>query len=123
MTQPTPMPFPAAALGADEIFDVAVIGAGGAGLSAALFAAIDGARVLLIESTEFVGGSTAYSAGTTWIPGTQLGATVNPEDTLARAAAFLDHAVGARAERSLREAFLAHGAAAVAKVQANSHLQ
>ena len=123
MPQPTPMPFPAAALGADEVFDVAVIGAGGAGLSAALFAAIDGARVLLIESTEFVGGSTAYSAGTTWIPGTQLGTTVNPEDTLARAAAFLDHAVGARAERSLREAFLAHGAAAVAKVQANSHLQ
>ena len=42
-------------------FDVVVVGAGGAGMSAALFAAIDGAKVLLVESTEYVGGTTAYS--------------------------------------------------------------
>ena len=35
-------------------FDVVVVGAGGAGMSAALFAAIDGAKVLLVESTEYV---------------------------------------------------------------------
>ena len=57
------------ALTPNETFDVVVVGAGGAGMSAALFAAIDGARVLLVESTEYVGGTTAYSAGTTWIPG------------------------------------------------------
>jgi hypothetical protein len=88
-----------------------------------VFAAIDGARVLLVESTEFVGGTTALSAGTTWIPGTHLAAGVNPDDTLANAATFLDHAVGTRAERSLREAFLAHGAAAVAKVEQHSRLK
>ena len=48
-----------------ESFDVVVIGAGGAGMSAALFAAIEGARVLLVERTEYVGGTTAWSAGTT----------------------------------------------------------
>jgi succinate dehydrogenase/fumarate reductase flavoprotein subunit len=47
-----------------------VIGAGGAGLSTALFAAIDGAKVLVVERTEYVGGTTAWSAGTTWVPGT-----------------------------------------------------
>jgi glycine/D-amino acid oxidase-like deaminating enzyme len=59
-----------------ESFDVVVIGAGGAGMSAALFAAIDGARVLLVERTEHVGGTTAYSGGTTWIPGTRHAAAV-----------------------------------------------
>ncbi len=51
-------------------FDLVVIGAGGAGLSAAVFAAMDGARVLVVEHTEYVGGTTAWSAGTTWVPGT-----------------------------------------------------
>ena len=54
----------------DEAFDLVVIGAGGAGLSAALFAALDGARVLIVERTGLVGGTTAWSAGTTWVPGT-----------------------------------------------------
>ena len=67
-------------------FDVVVVGAGGAGLGAALFAALDGAKVLLVERTGQVGGTTALSAGTTWVPGTALGATVNPADTLADAA-------------------------------------
>lgn len=40
-------------------YDVVVIGAGGAGMAAALYAAIDGASVLLIERSEFVGGTTA----------------------------------------------------------------
>jgi len=120
---PHPMPLSAAALQDGAEFDVVVVGAGGAGMSAALFAAIDGARVLLIESTEFVGGTTALSAGTTWIPGTHLAAGVNPDDSVERAATFLDHAVGGRADRALREAFLAHGAAAVAKVEQHSHLK
>ena len=38
-----------------ELFDVVVVGAGGAGLSAALFAALDGARVLIVERTGLVG--------------------------------------------------------------------
>jgi choline dehydrogenase-like flavoprotein len=72
-----------------ETFDVVVIGAGGAGLSAALFAAIDGARVLLVERTQYVGGTTALSAGTTWIPGTSHAAAVSQGDTIDIAGAFL----------------------------------
>ena len=75
-------------------FDLVVIGAGGAGLSAAVFAAIDGAKVLVVERTEFVGGTTAWSAGTTWVPGTHHSAAVNPADTLADAEKYLNHAVG-----------------------------
>ena len=106
-----------------ETYDVVVLGAGGAGMSAALYAAIDGARVLLVESTKYVGGTTAYSAATTWIPGTHLAPTVNPDDSIDRATGFLDRAVGERSDRRVREALLANGAAAVAKIEAHSHLK
>ncbi|MFC5522148.1 FAD-dependent oxidoreductase [Polaromonas jejuensis] len=104
-------------------YDVAVIGAGGAGMSAALVAAIAGKKVLLVESTEYVGGTTAWSGGTTWIPGTCHSASVNKTDTLADAARYLDNAVGPRSPAALRQAFLDHGAQAVAHIEANSELK
>ena len=104
-------------------FDLVVIGAGGAGLSAAVFAAIDGAKVLVVERTEFVGGTTAWSAGTTWVPGTHHAAAVNPSDKLADVTTYLNHAVGAQAPAALREAFLKHGGDAVAKIEAHSSMK
>lgn len=96
-------------LPADAAFDLVVIGAGGAGMAAALFAAIDGKQVLLVERTAFVGGTTAWSAGTTWVPGTHHAAKVNPNDTLADAARYLGNAIGERTPAALRQAFLDHG--------------
>lgn len=104
-------------------FDLVVIGAGGAGLCAAVFAAIDGAKVLVIEHTEYVGGTTAWSAGTTWVPGTHHTATVNPADTLDEAAKYLNHAVGEQAPAALRDAFLKNGHEAVAKIEAQSSMK
>ena len=104
-------------------YDVVVIGAGGAGMAAALFAAIDGAKVLLVEHTEFVGGTTAISAGTTWIPGTHHSATVNPTDTLADAARYLSNAIGERTPAALRQAFLDNGPVAIEKIEANSDVK
>ena len=112
-----------AALPEDARFDVVVIGSGGAGLSAALCAAIDGARVLVVERTSHLGGTTALSAGTTWVPCTERGLKVQPDDTLARASRFLDLAVGERADRRLRQAFLDNGPAAVAKLAHHSDVQ
>ncbi|MDO8249401.1 MAG: FAD-dependent oxidoreductase [Rhodoferax sp.] len=104
-------------------YDVVVIGAGGAGLSAALFAAIDGARVLLVEHTGYVGGTTAWSAGTTWVPGTHHAAAVNPSDTLNDAARYLSNAIGERTPVSLRQAFLDNGPQAVKHIEANSEVK
>ncbi len=106
-----------------DSFDVVVIGAGGAGMSAALFAAIDGARVLLVERTEYLGGTTALSAATSWVPLSKPGLAVDPSDNYDKVLGFLDRAVGARAPRALREAFLANGHKAVAKLEENSHVQ
>src|SRR4051794_38297760 len=54
--------------GIPEEVDVAIVGSGGAGLMAALSAAKEGARVLIVESREIVGGATGISAGAAWIP-------------------------------------------------------
>ena len=119
----TPMPLPIEQVSDGDSFDVVVVGAGGAGMSAALYAAIEGARVLLVESTDFVGGTTALSAGTTWVPCTHVAASVNAGDTLANATTFLDNAVGNRSDPAVRAALLAHGAAAVAQIEAHTHLK
>ena len=104
-------------------FDVVVIGAGNAGMAAALYAAIDGARVLLVERTSHVGGSSALSGGTTWVPCTHHGATVNPDDTLEAAERYLDHAVGERSSAAVRRAFLQNGPEAVRHIEDNSDVK
>lgn len=104
-------------------YDLVVIGAGGAGMAAALFAAMEGASVLLVERTEFVGGTTAWSAGTSWIPGSKHAAKVNPGDTLAETSRYLDNAVGDRSSKALREAFLQNGRAAVDEVESRAELK
>lgn len=102
-----------AAISTAPEYDVAVIGSGAGGLAAATFAALDGARTLLIESTEYVGGTSAYSAGTTWAPNTRLAATVGAEDSPEKVLTFLDTAIGNRAPRALREAFVENAPRAI----------
>ncbi|MDK9696534.1 MAG: FAD-dependent oxidoreductase [Siculibacillus sp.] len=105
------------ALSPDAAYDLVVVGSGAAGLAAALFAALEGGRVLIVERTEFVGGTTALSAGTTWVPGTRHAATVAAEDDRATASRFLDGVVGDHAPRPLREAFLDAGPAAIERLE------
>lgn len=52
----------------DDSADVVVLGTGGAGLTAALTAAVHGASVALYEKSDTVGGTTAVSGGIAWIP-------------------------------------------------------
>lgn len=104
-------------------YDIVVIGAGGAGMAAALYAAIDGKKVLLVERTEYVGGTTARSAATTWVPGTHHAASVNPTDTLEDAARYLTNAIGERTPASMRQTFLDNGAQAVKQIEMHSEVK
>ncbi len=104
-------------------YDVVVLGAGGAGMAAALVAAIDGARVLLVERTAYVGGTTAWSAGSTWIPCTPHAGEVGATDSLAQVEQYLTRAIGDRTPTALRRTFLERGAEAVAFVEKHSDVR
>ena len=52
----------------DKDLDIVVMGSGAAGLTAALFAAQRGARVLVLEKSPLLGGTSAISGGQVWIP-------------------------------------------------------
>ena len=110
-------------LNQEDAFDLVVVGAGGAGMATALFAAMEGASVLLVERTGLVGGTTAWSAGTSWLPGSRHAARVNPGDTLAETARYLDSAVGDRSNKAVRQAFLDNAPAAVDDVEDRSQLK
>jgi len=98
-------------------FDLVVVGAGGAGLAAALLGAVEGLQVLLVEATEYVGGTTAYSGGTTWIPNTHLAATVGADDSVERARGYLERVIGSYVNRPLLDAFLAQGPRAIRRLE------
>ncbi len=88
-------------------YDLVVVGAGAAGMTAAITGATLGLSVLLLESTPYVGGTTALSAGSVWIPNTSLA----PEsgDDPDKAATYLQATVGNHAPEEIRSEFLARG--------------
>jgi succinate dehydrogenase/fumarate reductase flavoprotein subunit len=110
-------------LGGDETFDLVVVGSGAVGMAATLFAAIDGLKVLLVERTEYLGGTSALSAATTWIPNNRHSTEVSPDDSIEKAARFLDGVVGNYSPADLRMAFLESGPEAVATLEDNSEVK
>lgn len=104
----------------DETVDLLVIGGGAGGMTAALSGAIAGMSVLLCEKTDMVGGTTATSGGTTWVPGSVHSRAAGVPDSAEDAARFLRHVVGNRGGDELRAAFLASGAEAIADLEKNS---
>lgn len=89
--------------------DLLVLGTGAGGMGAAVVGAEEGLSVLVLEKTEWLGGTTAYSAGTCWIPGHPH--QDDPAADSADASSYLDALVGDRAPRELRETYLAQGPA------------
>lgn len=89
----------------DREVDLLVLGTGAAGLSATLTAAAQGAKVLTLEKTEYVGGTTAYSAGTVWVPNNHFQREDGILDDHEKAVRYLDAVVG---DKAPREGWLAY---------------
>ena len=107
----------------DETFDVIVVGAGAAGLTAASVAALEHQRVLLIEHSTLVGGTTAISGGMVWVPANDRMAELGLADSLDAARAYLSHTVPAAADARPLEAFVSRGAEAIRYLDAKTALQ
>ncbi len=103
-------------------FDLVVVGSGAAGMTAALTAAVRGLSAVVIEKTEYFGGSTARSGGGVWIPGNSVLRRAGISDTPEQAAEYLAHVAGGAVPESLRSAFLEHGPAMLDLVLARTPL-
>ncbi len=86
--------------------DLLVVGAGAGGMTAALVAATLGLDVLLVEKAATVGGTTALSAGSVWVPGSHHAPPRTMRDNALR---YLRAAIGNRLRAPLADAFLAAG--------------
>lgn len=104
----------------DHHVDVVVLGSGGAGLTAALAAAVNGATVEVYEKAATVGGTTAVSGGIVWIPAHRRYS--DEELTAEDAMAYLRAQSLGFMDDELVEAFVTTGAAMLDFVEDNSDL-
>ena len=106
----------------DVEVDVLVAGAGAGGMTAALVCALQGLDVLLCEKSSQVGGTTATSAGTIWVPGTAQAREAGHKDDLDNARRYLDSVIGPATD-GRREAYLTTGPEAVEYLARNSEVK
>jgi 3-oxosteroid 1-dehydrogenase len=105
----------------DNEVDVVVLGSGGAGLTAALTAAANGASVEVYEKTATVGGTTAVSGGIVWIPAHRR--SPDGELTEADALRYLEAQSLGVMDRELVETFVRTGPKMLDFVEEHSELQ
>jgi hypothetical protein len=104
-------------------YDVAVLGSGAAGLTAALAAAVEGARVGMFEKAELLGGTTALSGGTIWIPGNRPARDAGVEDSLQAGLEYLESLSLGMILPELAEALIEGGPRFVEFVEENTELR
>ena len=104
----------------DLVTDVVVVGSGSAALTTALAAAEGGRDVIVLESTDLVGGSSAMSGGGAWIPDNPVMKAAGVDDSYEKARQYLDVCigdVGPASSPERRHAFLTEGPAMVSFLQ------
>ena len=89
--------------------DLLVIGAGAAGMTAAVVGALEGLETTICEKSGVVGGTTATSAGTVWIPGSRQSKLAGLPDTIEQAKIYLAAILGADADDERLATYLATG--------------
>lgn len=90
-------------------------------MTAALVAAIAGLKVCVLERAQCVGGTSAISAGSAWVPNTHLALPgLDSEDTALR---YLDATVGAHSSTEMKRAFLNAGPQMVRLLEEQSEVR
>jgi 3-oxosteroid 1-dehydrogenase len=94
-------------------FDFIVVGSGGGSTPAALAMHEAGKRVLIIEKSELIGGTSAYSGGVIWIPNNHILNDAGGGDSHAKSREYIDGIVGPPMPSSTpekRDAWIRYGA-------------
>ncbi|MGN7712645.1 FAD-dependent oxidoreductase [Agrobacterium radiobacter] len=108
---------------AHEQYDLVVVGAGVAGMATAIVAHSKGLRVLIVEKTSYVGGTTSFSGGVSWVPNSRQNRELGVEDSVERATQYLDSTLGNLPEREARVEYLDRAPEAIAFLEDVSHLK
>jgi succinate dehydrogenase/fumarate reductase flavoprotein subunit len=106
----------------DTTVDLLIIGSG-SGMAAALTAREAGLNVLIVEKSEYVGGSTARSGGALWLPASPVMRDDGAADTRERAETYLDAVVDGSAPPARSAAFLRNVTATVEMLRRTTALK
>ena len=88
--------------------DVLVIGSGACGLTAAISACMHGLDVRVVEKESLLGGASAYSYGTLWVPGSAAAERAGRPDNTEAALTYLRHEMGRRFDEARLRTYLRH---------------
>ena len=108
---------------ADRGFDLVVVGAGAGGMTAAAVAAAEGLRVLLVEASPLVGGTTAISGGMVWLPANHKMAEAGLGDSLEAARSYLSHVVPPGGGDAMLDTFLGRSDEALRYLESRTQLR
>lgn len=97
-----------------EPMDLVVAGSGAAGLAAAIVAHAKGLRVLILEKTNLIGGTSSYSGGVVWVPNSRQNIANGVQDSLEQAELYLETIIASPHEHDARRQYLQRGAEAFA---------
>ncbi|MFI6338930.1 FAD-binding protein [Streptomyces sp. NPDC050535] len=106
----------------EDTYDVIVIGSGG-GLVGAYVAASRGLRTLVVEKTDVVGGTVAYSGAGLWFPGSAPLRRAGVEDDAENARTYLRDVVADGSRERLQDAYLRAGAELIDELEQNPWFQ
>ncbi|MCB5410399.1 FAD-dependent oxidoreductase [Pseudogemmobacter faecipullorum] len=106
-----------------ESCDLLVVGSGAAGMAAALSAAHHGLKPVIIEKSDYFGGSTAVSGGAIWVPCNPLAEAAGMKDDPAAARRYIQGETGNLFNAELVDAFLARGPEAIGFFHEKTALQ
>jgi 3-oxosteroid 1-dehydrogenase len=106
-----------------HVYDVVVLGTGAAGLTAALRAAAGGARVGLFEKADTVGGTSAWSGGTVWLPNNRHEVELGFSDSREEVLTYLMSLSHGLMERPLVEAYVDTAPEVAAWLEDNSPVE
>jgi succinate dehydrogenase/fumarate reductase flavoprotein subunit len=106
-----------------DAYDIVVVGAGAAGLTAAAVAAAAKQRVLLVEHSRWVGGTTAISGGMVWVPANHKMRQAGQADSVEAAREYLRHTVPASDDAMPLDAFVAQADDAIRHLEAHTALR